>query len=221
MKRPILMSWSGGKDSCLALQKLLRQEEWQVVALISTITQGYERVSMHGVRRELIQEQARSLGISLTEARIPPNATNESYQAAWQATVKPWLEQGVRHIAFGDLFLEDIRRYRENLLAGWGMEAVFPLWGCNTALLSRQFLQDGFRAVVVCVDPRQISGEFCGREYDDRFLQDLPVNADPCGERGEFHTFVYQGPIFRWPIVMRRGATILREGFYFCDLLPR
>lgn len=220
MKEKILVGWSGGKDSTLTLWQLQQQESWEVVALVSTVTEGYERLSMHGVRVELIRQQAESLGLRLAESRIPPNASNVAYESALLRTLEPFLQQGVRKMAFGDLFLADIRRYREDLLARFGMEAVFPLWQRNTAALSREFLRAGFRAVVVCVDPRQIAAEFCGREYDDRFLADLPSRADPCGERGEFHTFVYAGPIFRQPIPIRRGALVQREGFYFCDLVP-
>jgi len=220
MKEKILVGWSGGKDSSLTLWQLQQQESWEIVALLSTITEGYERLSMHGVRVELIRQQAESLGLTLAESRIPPNASNVTYEAALLRTLEPFLQQGVRKMAFGDLFLADIRHYREDLLARFGMEAVFPLWQRDTAALSREFLRAGFRAVVVCVDPRQIAAEFCGREYDDRFLADLPPSADPCGERGEFHTFVYAGPIFRQLIPIRRGALVQREGFYFCDLVP-
>jgi len=220
MKEKILVGWSGGKDSSLAVWQLQQEARWELVALVSTITEGYERLSMHGVRVELIRQQAESLGLTLVESRIPLNASNVSYEAALTRTLEPFIEQGVRKMAFGDLFLADIRRYREELLARLGMEAVFPLWQRDTAALSRQFLRAGFRAVVVCVDPRQIAAEFCGREYDERFLEELPASADPCGERGEFHTFVYAGPIFRRPISVRRGAIVQRDGFCFCDLLP-
>jgi uncharacterized protein (TIGR00290 family) len=220
MKEKILIGWSGGKDSSLAVWQLQQEARWELVALVSTITEGYERLSMHGVRVELIRQQAESLGLTLVESRIPLNASNVSYEAALTRTLEPFIEQGVRKMAFGDLFLADIRRYREELLARLGMEAVFPLWQRDTAALSRQFLRAGFRAVVVCVDPRQIAAEFCGREYDERFLEELPASADPCGERGEFHTFVYAGPIFRRPIPVRRGAIVQRDGFCFCDLLP-
>jgi uncharacterized protein (TIGR00290 family) len=220
MKEKILVGWSGGKDSSLAVWQLQQEARWELVALVSTITEGYERLSMHGVRIELIRQQAESLGLTLVESRIPLNASNVSYEAALTRTLEPFIEQGVRKMAFGDLFLADIRRYREELLARLGMEAVFPLWQRDTAALSRQFLRAGFRAVVVCVDPRQIAAEFCGREYDERFLEELPASADPCGERGEFHTFVYAGPIFRRPIPVCRGAIVQRDGFCFCDLLP-
>lgn len=220
MGTPILVGWSGGKDSCLALRELLRQDTWEVVGLVSTITQGYERLSMHGVRVELIRQQAASLGFPLLESRIPPNATNLAYEAALQEVLEPFQERGVRHMAFGDLFLQDIRQYRETLLARLGMEAVFPIWGRNTAALSQEFIRDGFRAVVVCVDPRQIPQALCGRDYDIQFLFNLPAQADPCGENGEFHTFVYDGPMFRRPVHARRGCVVYRDGFCFCDLLP-
>jgi uncharacterized protein (TIGR00290 family) len=221
MKQPILVGWSGGKDSCLALRELMQQGCWEVVALVSTITQGYERLSMHGVRVELIRQQAESLGIPLVEARIPPNASNVAYEAALERAVRPFLEQGVKHMAFGDLFLADIRRYRETLLERWGVEAVFPIWGRATAEAAREFLASGFRAIVVCVDPRQLPAELCGREYDERLLADLPAQADPCGENGEFHTFVYAGPIFTRTLRVQRGAVVHRDGFCFCDLVPR
>ncbi len=220
MKEKILVGWSGGKDSSLAVWQLQQEARWELVALVSTITEGYERLSMHGVRVELIRQQAESLGLSLIESRIPLHASNVSYEAAVARALEPFIQQGVRKMAFGDLFLADIRRYREELLARLGMEAVFPLWQRDTAALSRQFLRAGFRAIVVCVDPRQIDAEFCGREYDECFLEELPASADPCGERGEFHTFVYAGPIFCRPILVRRGAIVQRDGFCFCDLLP-
>ncbi|GBD35804.1 hypothetical protein HRbin36_00919 [bacterium HR36] len=221
MKQQVLVGWSGGKDSCLALQELLRQPDWEVVALVSTITEGYERLSMHGVRVELIRQQAASLGIPLVEARIPPNASNLVYEAALEQAVQPFLMQGVRLMAFGDLFLTDIRRYRETVLARWSMAAIFPIWGRNTTELAREFVDRGFRAIVVCVDPRQISSELCGRDYDSQFLANLPPTADPCGENGEFHTFVYDGPIFHKAVAAQRGAIVHRDGFCFCDLVPR
>ncbi len=219
-KQRVLVGWSGGKDSALAVWKLLNEGRCEIVALVSTITEGYRRLSMHGVRVELIRMQAERIGLPLVESLIPPNANNAIYEAALEAAIKPFVAAGVKKMAFGDLFLEDIRKYREGLLDRFGMEALFPIWNEDTQQLSREFIQSGFRAVVVCIDPRHVKADFCGREYDLDFLEELPETVDPCGERGEFHTFVYAGPIFREPIGIRRGCVVLREGFYFCDLLP-
>jgi uncharacterized protein (TIGR00290 family) len=213
----MLLSWSGGKDSALALH-VLRAAGIQIDALITTVTDGYERVSMHGVRRELLHRQAEAIGAPAVEARIPVAASNERYEQAMREALAPFRDRGITRIAFGDLFLEDVRAYRERLAASVAMEAVFPIWGRDTAELAREFLALGFRAVLVCVDPRQIARRFCGRAYDHDLLAELPVSADPCGERGEFHTFVHDGPMFREPIAIRVGERLEREGFCFCDV---
>ena len=218
--RPTALSWSGGKDSALALHALLMDPAVDVRALITTVTDEYDRVSMHGVRTALLREQADVLGIPLDEVRIPPSATNEQYEAAMLGSLQAHRDAGVEAVAFGDLFLTDVRGYRERLLSGTGLEPVFPIWGRHTAELARGFVRAGFRAVLVCVDPRQIAVSHCGAEFDDALLDALPASVDACGENGEFHTFVYDGPMFARPIEVRRGEVVERSGFVFCDLLP-
>jgi uncharacterized protein (TIGR00290 family) len=214
----IVLSWSGGKDSALALLAL-RELRAEPVALLTTVTEGYERVSMHGVRRQLVRSQAAVAGVPPVEVEIPPQCSNDVYEARMVAAFASLRD--VTEVAFGDLFLEDIRAYRESRLAAVGKRGQFPLWGHDTRELAHRFLADGFRAVVVCVDPRLLDRSFAGREYDERLLADLPPNVDPCGENGEFHTFVYAGPIFGSPLRSRRGATVERDGFVFCDLLEQ
>jgi uncharacterized protein (TIGR00290 family) len=216
---PILFCWSGGKDSAMALYVLLQRKDIRVTALLTTVTEGFERVSMHGVRRELLQRQAESLGLPLQEVRIPPQCVNPIYEARMGAAMQAACEQGIRRVAFGDIFLEDLRAYREKNLAKLGMEAVFPIWKRDTRELARSFVESGFKARTVCVDPRVLDRSFAGRELDEAFFQDLPMNADPCGENGEFHTFVYDGPIFQKPVKCRTGEVVERDSFVFCDLL--
>jgi uncharacterized protein (TIGR00290 family) len=184
------------------------------------VTQDFERVSMHGVRADLARAQAEALGLPIREVRIVAGASNERYEEAWAEALHRARGEGIQGVVFGDLFLEDIRAYRERLLGAEHFEARFPVWGQNTATLARRFVADGFGAVLVCVDPAQIDREFCGRDYDSALLEDLPPSADPCGENGEFHTFVYDGPIFRHPVRVVRGEVVTRGGFVFCDLLP-
>lgn len=218
---PIVVSWSGGKDSALALHALLMDPTVDVRGLLTTVTDEYDRVSMHGVRMELVAEQAASLGLPLHVSRIPPACTNEWYEAVTSSTLLRLRGEGIQAIAFGDLFLADVRAYRERLVHGTGLRALFPLWGRPTAALAREFVLAGFRALLACVDPRQLDVSHCGDEFDDTLLDALPASADPCGENGEFHTFVYDGPMFAWPIAPQRGDVVHRDGFAFCDLLPR
>ena len=215
-----VLSWSGGKDSALALHELLMDPAVDLRGLLTTVTDGYDRVSMHGVRTSLVAAQAAALEIPLWSARIPPSATNEQYERAMGEMLTAIRREGIEAIAFGDLFLADVRAYRERLVAATGLRPVFPLWGKGTADLARRFVSCGFRAVVVCVDPRQSDVSHCGADYDRALLEALPGSADPCGERGEFHTFVYDGPMFRQPIAVQRGVVVERDGFLFCDLLP-
>ncbi len=211
-------SWSGGKDSSLALHKITRTGSYEVKALVTTVTEEYDRVSMHGVRRSLLHAQASSLGLPLEEVWIPKNASNEAYEARMKAVLLKHRDEGVEQVAFGDLFLQDIRSYREDRLGQIGMRGLFPLWGRDTARLAAEFIEQGFRAVVCCVDPKQLGKEFCGREFDRQFLESLPSGVDPCGENGEFHTFVYAGPIFKKELAVKKGEVVLRGGFYFADL---
>ena len=215
------MAWSSGKDSALALHVLRAAGRYEVAALLTTVTAGYDRVSMHGVRRELLERQAAAIGLSLDVVSIPQDCSDELYRARMRAAMEKHRAAGVAAVAFGDLFLEDVRAYRLANLAPLGLEAVFPLWGRNTAELAEEFIAAGFRAVVTCVDTRAIAAAFAGREFDRQFLADLPADADPCGEKGEFHSFAYAGPIFRAPLAIRVGAKVLRDGrFQFCDVLP-
>jgi uncharacterized protein (TIGR00290 family) len=215
------LSWSGGKDSALSLWAL-RQQACEPAALITTVTDGYDRISMHGVRRELLVAQADAAGIPLVEVRIPPACTNDVYAMrlarAWQ-TAAPLSE--VESVAFGDLFLEDVRAYREQQLVAEGRRGLFPLWGRDTGELAHEFIAAGFEAFIVCVDPRVLDASFAGRRFDERLLRDLPPGVDPCGENGEFHTFVYAGPIFAESIVCEVGEVVERGGFVFCDLMPQ
>jgi uncharacterized protein (TIGR00290 family) len=191
-----------------------------VRALITTVTDAYDRVSMHGVRTELLREQADVLGIPLHEVRIPAAATNEQYEGAMIEALRVQRDAGVEVVAFGDLFLADVRAYRERLLSATRLEPVFPIWGRPTSELARGFVRAGFRAVLVCVDPRQLDVSYCGAELDDALLDALPGTADACGENGEYHTFVYDGPMFGRSIDVQRGDVVEKSGFVFCDLLP-
>ncbi|MBX5479144.1 MAG: diphthine--ammonia ligase [Pyrinomonas methylaliphatogenes] len=217
----IILAWSGGKDSCLALYELLRSEEFQIVSLLTTVTRDYARISMHGVRQELLEAQSASLRLPLDRVLIPKGADNRTYEAAMAEALLSWRERGVMRIAFGDLFLEDVRAYRERMLAPLGIEALFPLWRRDTRECAHLFLKLGFRAVVVCADASKLEAHFTGREYDESFLRDLPEGIDPCGENGEFHTFVYDGPLFSEAIRFTIGERVERDGFHFCDLVPQ
>ena len=216
---PVLMCWSGGKDSSLALHAALQDPTLRVEALLTTVTEGYERISMHGVRCALLIEQADALGLKLEQVRIPIKASNEAYEAAMRELLLRYQARGVSRVIFGDLFLEEIRRYRETHLATLNMRGLFSLWLKDTRQLARDFIAAGFRAILVCIDPKQLDPAFCGREFGESLLAELPASADPCGEKGEFHTFVYAGPIFRRPIPVKKGEVVERDGFWFCDLI--
>ena len=219
MPEPILFCWSGGKDSAMALHTLLESGEARVAALLTTVTDGYERISMHGVRRELLWKQAESIGLPLHEVLIPPQCVNPVYEARMEEALQRFAAQGVQRVAFGDIFLEDLRAYRERNLARIGMTAIFPIWKRDTKQLAEDFCAKGFRAVAVCVDGKVLDRSFAGRELNAQFFRDLPAGADPCGENGEFHTFVFDGPIFNTPVRCATGEVVEREGFYFCDLI--
>ena len=216
---PILFCWSGGKDSAMALHALLHRSDIRIAALLTTVTEGYERISMHGVRRELLRRQAQSIGLPLHEVRIPPQCVNPIYEARMEEALRTHFDQGVRRVAFGDIFLQDLRAYREKNLARIGMTALFPIWKRDTRELIRSFHANRFRAITVCVDPKILDPSFAGRELNESFFCDLPPHADPCGENGEFHTFVFDGPIFHSPIPVRTGEIVNRDGFVFCDIL--
>ena len=218
----LIFAWSGGKDSALGLYDLLQTNEHRVVALLTTVTADYGRVSMHGVRRPLLQAQAEELNLPLVEVMIGKDADNKEYEDKMRAEMLRFQAQGVAGVAFADVFLQDLRQYRERNLAQVGMTALFPLWGEPTSGLARRFLALGFKAVVTCVDTHQLDMSFAGRSYDLDFLRDLPSSVDPAGENGEFHSFVHAGPLFPRPIPFTLGERVLRENrFAFCDLLPR
>lgn len=216
-----LLSWSSGKDSALALHEIQKNQDYEIVALLTTLTEDYDRVSMHGVRRELLEEQARSMGLPLEMVLIHKDAANDEYEREMGKALERYRCQGVNSVVFGDIFLADIRKYREDNLAKAGMQAVFPLWNQDTRMLIRNLLDSGFRAVTTCVDTYVLGQEFAGREIDESFVASLPEGIDPCGENGEFHSFVYKGPIFSKAISIQRGEKVLRENrFFYCDLLP-
>jgi len=221
MSQSVALAWSGGKDSSLALAALQADPNIQVVALVTTITQEYDRISMHGVRRSILEAQVAEAGIPLVTAPIPPNCSNQIYEEAFAGALESARRQvpDLRHLAFGDLFLADVRAYREQLLARLGWEPLFPLWGQNTARLARRFIDRGFRAVLTCVDTAQLDPDFAGREFDSSLLDHLPDGVDPCGEKGEFHTCVYAGPIFNRPLALEKGERVRRDlRFEYCDL---
>jgi uncharacterized protein (TIGR00290 family) len=219
-KEKVLFTWSGGKDSALALYELQQSQEYKVVALLTTVTEGYDRISMHGVRRTLLQHQALSLGLPLEEVIISQQASNEEYESQMQQVLARYVIAGVQCVAFGDIYLQDLKAYREQNLARIGMKAVFPLWKRDTRELMRTFIDLGFKAVTVCVDTEALDGRFAGRELDDQFLRELPATVDPCGENGEYHSFVYDGPNFRRRVAWVKGEIVLRENrFCYCDLV--
>ncbi len=216
-----ILSWSSGKDSAMALYRVLKRNGFEIACLLTTVTEDFHRVSMHGVREELLDAQAESLGCRVEKVLIPYPCPNSLYEETMANVLSVWKSKGVRHVIFGDLFLEDIRKYREERLSQIGMSPVFPLWKEDTATLARQMLRLGFRALVTCVDPKKLDPSFAGREYDQAFLNDLPANVDPCGENGEFHTFTYDGPVFTKSIPVQVCERVLRDGFQFADLTLR
>jgi uncharacterized protein (TIGR00290 family) len=221
MKR-VLLSWSSGKDSAWALHVLRQQSGIEIVGLLTTYNEAADRVAMHAVRRTLVQQQAQATRLPLWSIFLPWPCSNEDYEAKMQEAVERARRSGVTHFAFGDLFLEDIRAYRESKLAGTGVDPLFPLWTTEheTPQLARQMLGGGLSAVLTCVDPKQLDPQFVGRRFDDELLAELPSGVDPCGERGEFHTFCSAGPMFVAPIAVNVGGSSLRDGFWFADVVP-
>jgi uncharacterized protein (TIGR00290 family) len=221
-KRPTRawLSWSSGKDSAWALHVMRSDPAIDVAGLLTTVTQPFDRVSMHGVRRALLQAQAEATGLPLHVVEIPSPCPNEVYAARMTEAIERAHQDEIGVMAFGDLFLDDVRAYRERMLEPTGIRAHFPLWGRPTRVLSRDMIAGGLRAVVTCVDPRRVPASLAGREYDQRLLDQLPADADPCAENGEFHTLAIAGPMFRSPLAVRRGEIVERDGFVFCDVLP-
>lgn len=220
MAEKVVLSWSSGKDSAWTLHALRQQPELEVVGLLTTVNQQFDRVAMHAVRSELLRAQADAAGLPLLEVQIPWPCSNEQYEAAMSAATQAVKARGVGVMAFGDLFLEDIRAYREQKLSGSGIRPVFPLWGLPTAELARAMIDGGLQARLTCVDPRVMPRELVGRAFDHDLLRALPEGVDPCGERGEFHTFVHAGPMFSCSIAIEPGEVVEREGFVFADLRP-
>lgn len=216
----VVLSWSGGKDCALSLYEIRRGNKYAVHALLTNITSDYSRISMHGVRHNLLEKQAEAVCLPLIKVFIPANCTNETYSEIMEKEMERLKVEGIGKVAFGDIFLEDVRRYREGNMAKVGMQAAFPLWGKNSRDLVTSFIQFGFQAIVTSVDSSKLGVEFCGRRIDNVFLNDLPDNVDPAGENGEFHSFVFNGPIFKQPVHLSVGEIVIRDGFYYCDLLP-
>lgn len=221
MTRPkALLSWSSGKDAAWALQALRQAGEVEVVGLLTTTNGAFDRVAMHGVREALLEAQADAVGLPLWKVPLPWPCPNEAYEALMAAACARAVAEGVTAMAFGDLFLEDVRDYRVQKLAGTGLRPLFPIWNPDTAALARDMVAAGLKATLACVDPKALNAGFAGREFDAGLLAELPPSVDPCGERGEFHTFAWDGPMFRRPVPVRRGEVVERDGFVFADLVP-
>jgi uncharacterized protein (TIGR00290 family) len=221
MTRPrLLLAWSSGKDSAWCLHLLRERGEYEIAGLLTTYNAQQDRVAMHGVRHALVQAQAAAAGVPLRRVDLSWPCSNQQYEDIMRRALREAVADGISHVAFGDLFLEDIRAYRERQLRGTGVTPVFPLWGEETGLLARRMINAKLRAIVVCVDTSKVPGHFGGRIFDAQFLDDLPAGVDPCGENGEFHTFCCAGPMFTGPIEVASGTTVERDGFAFTDLTP-
>ena len=220
MQEPILFSWSGGKDSAMALHEFACGGAFRIASLLTTVSEAYDRISMHGVRRVLLERQAAALGLPLHVIPLAQCCTNEEYESKMAAALAHFRKDGIRRVAFGDIFLADLRAYRECNLERVGMSALFPIWQRDTRELAVTFLELGFLAIVVCVDSKKLDASFAGRLFDTAFLSELPATVDPCGENGEFHTFVFDGPLFHQPVPITAGEVVTRDGFVFCDLMP-
>lgn len=217
----VIFCWSGGKDSALALYQIIQSKDYSIDALLTTITEDYNRISMHGVRSVLLEQQAQAMDLPLEKVLISKTSSNEEYETKMNSILQEVLKRGTRSVIFGDIFLEDLREYREKNLNKLSMNAVFPLWKKDTWQLAEAFINQGFKAILTCVDMQRLDVNFVGREYNRSLLADLPATVDPCGENGEFHTFVYAGPIFKRAIKIERGDIVMRdERFCFCDLVP-
>lgn len=218
MRKKVLVSWSSGKDSAWTLQVLRQSNEYEIVGLLTTINSSFDRVAMHGVRRELVEAQAAAAGLPLWDVPLPWPCSNQEYEAAMGAACAKAIDAGVQAVAFGDLFLEDVRQYREDRMRGIGLVPVFPLWKIDTLQLIHDMWAGGLRSRIVCLDPKKLPSSFAGRDLDRGVLNEFPADIDPCGENGEFHTFVYEGPMFAQAIAVQNGVTVTRDGFVFTDL---
>jgi uncharacterized protein (TIGR00290 family) len=219
MQRPrVALSWSSGKDSAWALHRLRQHNEVDVLALLTTINETFDRVAMHAVRRELLEEQAKQAGLPLFDVLIPWPCSNEDYERAMECALNELIDSfDITHVAFGDLYLEDIRAYRETKMQALKIKPLFPLWGLNTGILAKDMISAGLKAKITCVDPGKIPASLAGKTFDEDFLNDLEADIDPCGENGEFHTFVYAGPMFKQSIAIEAGEVVERENFIFAD----
>jgi uncharacterized protein (TIGR00290 family) len=215
----ILVAWSSGKDSAWCLHALRREGAAEIAGLLTAVNGAFGRAAMHGVRRDLVRAQAEAAGLPLREVPLPHPCPEAAYAAAMAAAMREARAEGITHVAFGDLCLADVRRYREERLRGTGIAPLFPLWGRDTGALAREMIAGGLRARITCLDPRKLPASFAGRAFDAALLADLPAGVDPCGENGEFHTFAHDGPIFRRPVAVRTGGTVERDGFVFADLI--
>jgi uncharacterized protein (TIGR00290 family) len=220
MTRKTLLSWSSGKDSAWALHELRQRSDLEIAGLMTTVNQLYQRIAIHAVRLELLQRQAEAVGLPLYIIDLPDPCSNSQYEEAMKKFIEASRQQGIECMAFGDLFLEDIKEYREAKLSGSGITPLFPLWKMPTGQLAKEMISGGLRAVVTCVDPKQLAASFAGREFNEEFLSALPAGVDPCGERGEFHTFAFDGPIFSKPVGIEVGEIAERDGFVYADVLP-
>ncbi|HSS98114.1 MAG TPA: hypothetical protein VLK33_13835 [Terriglobales bacterium] len=219
MKPKVLLSWSSGKDSAWALHVLRQKDEVEVVGLLTTINEQFQRVAMHSTRQELVRAQAKAVGLPLWEIPLPWPCSNEQYEFAMMQACSQAVEKGITGMAFGDLFLEDVRKYREDRLKSTGLQPIFPVWGCDTKDLIEEMLDAGLRARIVCLDPRKLPEHFAGQDISRELLAQFPAGIDPCGENGEFHTFVHAGPMFSNPIPIQSGEVVARDGFIFADVL--
>lgn len=222
MRKVTALSWSGGKDSLMSLLALERDPEVEIAALLTTLNEEHGRIAMHGVPEALLEQQARALGLTLVTVGLPSDCDNETYLARTDSALAALAREGVTGVAFGDLFLEDVRTFRERQVRSLGLEALFPIWATPTEVLARSFIDSGHRAVLTCVDTEQLDARFLGREFNDDFLAELPVTADPCGERGEFHSFVHAGPRLATPLKFRTGRRVTSAGrFQYLDLVTK
>ena len=220
MTEKVLFAWSGGKDSARTLYEVQKSRKYDVTALLTTVTEDYDRISMHGVRRALLEQQAALLGLPLETVLISKRSSNKEYEAKMEEALIRYKQEGITSVVFGDIFLEDLKKYREDNLAKVGLKGIFPIWKRTTSELATAFIDLGFKAIITCVDSKFLKKSFVGRVFDKQFLLDLPTGVDPCGENGEFHSFVYDGPIFSRGIIFEKGKVVLRDNrFYYCDLV--
>ena len=221
MIEKVIFSWSSGKDSAMALYELQKNKNYEIVALLTTITEDYDRISMHGVRKIFLERQVESLGLPLEKIYISKKSSYEEYETKMKDKLIRYKSLEVSSVAFGDIFLEDLKKYREENLSKINMKGIFPIWKRDSSKLAHAFIDSGFRAVITCIDSNVLDKTFVGRSFDKQFLSELPSHVDPCGENGEFHSFVYDGPIFSKRILFEKGEIVLRDNrYYFCDLIP-